>query len=98
MQLLLVAQPGPSHTVCCRLHRLQLGSAPPRHCRAWLLLLLAQPCCTPTACCPATPLSCNTANRLLVVHPGCLPSALSCSPIRSARQPTTARPQRVIPH
>ena len=98
MQLLLVAQPGCSHIVCYRLHRLQLGGTPTRYCRAWLLLLLAQPCCTPTACCPAALLSCSTADLLLRVQSGCLPSAPSCSPIRSGRQPTTARPQRVIPH
>ena len=98
MQPLLGAQPGRSHIVCCHLHRLQRSSTPARHCRAWLLLLLAQRCCAPTACCPATLLSCSTADRLLHVHPGCPPPALSCNPTRSVWQPTTACPQRVVPH
>lgn len=98
MQLLLVARPGRSHIVCCRLHRLQLGGTPAKHCGARLLLLLAQPSCTPTACCPASLLSCSTTDRLLLIHTGCLPPALSCSPIRSLWHPTTARPQRVVPH
>ena len=95
MQLLLVAQPDRRHTVCCQLHRLQLGGTLASHHRAWLL---AQPYCTSTACGPATLPSCSTADRLLLVHPGCPPSALSYSPIRTIWQATTARPQRVVPH